>query len=50
MKYYDFQDGLCAALNKIKEYYERTADSDAYIMAICKFCLLEWDYYDSSYL
>ncbi|KAI5991213.1 ribonuclease H-like domain-containing protein [Pisolithus albus] len=34
VKYMDFTDALEAALRKVSEYYERTASSDAYIMAM----------------
>jgi len=34
-KYYDFIPALNAALTKIKEYYDCTADSDVYTLAIC---------------
>jgi hypothetical protein len=38
-KYAPFHEGLNAAVEKIHEYYDRTAESDAYIMAMCM-CLL----------
>jgi hypothetical protein len=31
-----FRAALDAALAKINEYYEKTADSDAHVMAMCK--------------
>ncbi|KAI5992932.1 hypothetical protein EDD15DRAFT_2167604 [Pisolithus albus] len=34
-KYVDFSSGLEAGLTKVNEYYERTATSDAHIMAMC---------------
>ncbi len=34
-QYADFQDGLNAGIDKIVDYYDRSADSDAYIMAMC---------------
>ncbi|KIL54468.1 hypothetical protein M378DRAFT_92486, partial [Amanita muscaria Koide BX008] len=33
-KYSDFKAGLRAGINKVTDYYEKTADSDAYIMAM----------------
>ncbi|KAF8336664.1 ribonuclease H-like domain-containing protein [Amanita rubescens] len=33
-QYADFQDGLNAGIDKIIDYYDRSADSDAYIMAM----------------
>lgn len=35
MQYLDFQDGFNAGIDKIIDYYQRSADSDAYIMAMC---------------
>ena len=35
-KYSDFYDGLVAGVDKVAEYYDRTADSDAHIIAMCK--------------
>ena len=35
-KYSDFYDGLTAGLDKVAKYYDRTADSDAHIVAMCK--------------
>lgn len=35
MQYLDFRDGLNAGIDKIIDYYDRSADSDAYIMAMC---------------
>lgn len=34
MQYLDFHTGLNAGIDKIIDYYERSADSDAYIMAM----------------
>ncbi|KAF8638777.1 hypothetical protein AX14_010153, partial [Amanita brunnescens Koide BX004] len=34
IQYLDFQDGLNAGIDKIVDYYQRSADSDAYIMAM----------------
>ncbi|KIK29637.1 hypothetical protein PISMIDRAFT_72797, partial [Pisolithus microcarpus 441] len=34
IKYMDFTDALEAGLHKVSEYYEHTASSDAYIMAM----------------
>lgn len=33
--YIDFWPALEAGVNKVTSYYEKTADSDAYIMAMC---------------
>ena len=35
-KYSDFYDGLVAGVDKVAEYYDHTADSDAHIIAMCK--------------
>ena len=35
-KYSNFYDGLVAGLDKVAKYYDCTADSDAYIVAMCK--------------
>jgi hypothetical protein len=35
IKYFDFVPALNAGLAKIVEYYDRTADSDAYTFAMC---------------
>ena len=35
-RYEPFRDGLIAATNKIMAYYDRTAESDAYTLIICK--------------
>ena len=35
-KYSNFYDGLTAGLDKVAKYYDRTADSDAHIVAMCK--------------
>jgi hypothetical protein len=35
-KYADFQSGLAAGVEKISGYYEKSADSDAYIIAMRK--------------
>lgn len=29
--------GLAKALDKIKEYYDRTAECDAFVFAMCKY-------------
>lgn len=46
-KYRDFVPALKAGLDKIEEYYDRTADSDAYTFAMCKLyiisCLVKSD-------
>jgi hypothetical protein len=34
-KYAPFKDVLHAAKDKVNEYYEKTADSDAHILAMC---------------
>jgi hypothetical protein len=34
-KYHDFAPALEAGLEKVTEYYERTADLDAYTFAMC---------------
>jgi hypothetical protein len=34
-KYRSFKDALNAAMAKLNEYYEKTADSDAHILAMC---------------
>ena len=39
MKYRYFAPALKAAANKLDEYYEKTTDSPAYIMAMCSFPL-----------
>jgi hypothetical protein len=36
-KYSDFQDVLNAGTAKINEHYQRTAESDAYTFAMCKY-------------
>jgi len=36
-KYADFKSGLAAGVEKISGYYEKSADSDAYIIAMSKF-------------
>ena len=35
-KYSEFYNGLVAGLAKVTEYYDCTADSDAYVIAMCK--------------
>jgi hypothetical protein len=35
LKYFPFKDALNAATAKLNEYYEKTADSDAHILAMC---------------
>jgi hypothetical protein len=37
VKYQYFAPALRAAANKLDEYYEKTTDSPAYIMAMCSF-------------
>ena len=39
-KYAEFKDALDTAVEKIEEYYDKTADSDAYTFVMCKsvFC------------
>jgi hypothetical protein len=39
-KYADFTDALQAGIDKISEYYEKAADSDAYVFAMRTFCFL----------
>ncbi|KAF8231446.1 hypothetical protein L208DRAFT_1277338, partial [Tricholoma matsutake] len=39
-KYCDFVPALEAGLAKIKEYYDRTADSDVYTFAMCEITFL----------
>jgi hypothetical protein len=39
-KYCDFVPALEAGLAKIEEYYDRTADSDAYTFAMCEITFL----------
>ena len=34
-KYFPFKDTLNTATAKLNEYYEKTADSDAHILAMC---------------
>ena len=34
-KYRSFKDALNAAMVKLNEYYQKTADSDAHILAMC---------------
>jgi hypothetical protein len=36
-KYRDFTAALNAGTEKIDEYYQRTAESDAYTFAMCEF-------------
>jgi hypothetical protein len=36
-KYWSFQDALNAATAKLNKYYEKTADSDAHILAMCTY-------------
>ena len=36
-KYYHFKAPLRAAIDKIVDYYEKTGDSDAYIIAMCEY-------------
>jgi hypothetical protein len=36
-KYYHFKAPLQAAIDKIVDYYEKTGDSDAYIIAMCEY-------------
>lgn len=36
-RYEPFREGLIAATDKLAQYYERTADSDAYTLVICEF-------------
>jgi hypothetical protein len=40
LKYRYFKPALEAATNKLDKYYEKTADSPAYIMAMCSFLYL----------
>lgn len=35
IKYRPFKDALNAAMAKLDEYYKKTAESDAHIMAMC---------------
>jgi len=35
IKYKSFKDALNAAMAKLNEYYKKTADSDAHILAMC---------------
>ena len=35
-KYSNFYDGLEVGLDKVAEYYDCTADSDAHIIAMCR--------------
>ncbi|KAH7902996.1 hypothetical protein BJ138DRAFT_1021272 [Hygrophoropsis aurantiaca] len=46
VKYIDFTDALSAGVEKINEYYEKTADSDAYIFAMC---MLSLNFYNDIY-
>ena len=36
-EYVDFRPALEAGIKKVADYYEKTADSDSYIMAMCMF-------------
>jgi len=40
-KYKAFHIALNAAIEKIKQYYDRTSESEAYIMAMCKLSSLQ---------
>jgi len=35
VKYRSFKDALDAAMAKLNEYYKKTAESDAHILAMC---------------
>jgi hypothetical protein len=40
IKYSDFTHPLTQAINKITEYYEKSAESDAFILAMGKFVII----------
>jgi hypothetical protein len=40
-KYAPFKDAVDAATAKLEEYYTKTADSDAHILAMCKYVLFK---------
>jgi hypothetical protein len=39
-KYRTFKNALDAAADKLNEYYEKTAESDAHILAMCAYYAL----------
>jgi hypothetical protein len=43
-KYFDFRNALNDAAAKIAEYYDKTATSDAFILAMCKLLLSDFQF------
>lgn len=45
LKYHPFKSTLNAATTKLDEYYQKTADSDAHVLAMCKFPILLYGFH-----